>query len=781
MGIAPDPAALFGRKNMYKRSSLHLAITAALALPATASANFLEDIEVSGYLKNETAVFVSDGQRIGEAVNALDNSHGSTGDLMKFENSARFFINGVVGEDSSWHADLNLICDTEGVNSDYKCHKSYTQHDWLRELYVDTEIGGWSARLGKQQVVWGTADGIKLLDIINPTDYREMAQNAMEDSRIPLWMANFERDVGDSGNIQFIISQNGENYIPGLNSDGDHGHTFLMKGVDSITGSVNGFLNIIPNLTNVATSFTQGAVGNMFGPPGAADFNGDTLTDGLVPFSGMSVGFFAGSTWDMAAGYLTPTGVVASNEDFVGNVPTFMDPTADSNGFTLLNFIAQQGIDGAGPLNPYSNGSVTNLMHEYGGDPWTMEDVMMGRTTTHVAWDSANPVSSFEYMPNASFATFNNSAGNMWLGMMMVPGASQEELAAMGFHGPAQSEYVRDYPDSTDANFGARYRGSLDNGLNFSVNYFYGYDSNPSVGLTCRDTVTGEQLDHELRRPNAVGMIPNYGDAFTTIISNDEVANHYDGTIGVAFNSAGQYYGAFNPLTGGLHALGDTTHSPNGITMTFTETLERSQNIGASFDYAIDTAVAPVVLRGEFLYKTDERQPVIDKRLLGIGYMPEALKSEEHDVFKYVIGADINVLTNMMVSGQFIQFRNLDYVNERRTCTTQFGESFDCSRYTADMATLHLTNGLNKGEKNKEFYSLFLSKPFGGSQEHRWNNIVMFEENGGWWNRFDVEYSFSDELIGSAELNIYWGDEDTQFGQFKESSNAQIGIKYIWE
>jgi hypothetical protein len=238
-------------------------------------------------------------------------------------------------------------------------------------------------------------------------------------------------------------------------------------------------------------------------------------------------------------------------------------------------------------------------------------------------------------------------------------------------------------------------------------------------------------------------------------------------------------------MTGSLAAMGDTSHSPNGMTMVLTETLERSHNIGASFDYTLDTDFAPIVLRGEFLYKRDELQPVIDKRLMGIGYLPGAMRSEGHDVFKYVLGADINIFTNLMVSAQFIQFLNLDFVDEQRTCWTGFqegqGQAYDCSRYTADMATLHMSNGLNKGEENKEFYSLFLSKPFGESQEHRWNNILMFEENGGWWNRFDVEYSFSDTLLGTFEINQYWGDENTMFGQFEESSNVQVGIKYIFE
>ncbi len=766
---------------MIKRSILGKSILCALLFPGVT----MVEASVYGYLKNETSLFTSGGQLIGEAETTYDRgTRADEWEPMKVENSARLFINGEVGEDSSWHADLNFVYDGKGINNDYKGHKSYTQHDWLRELYLDTSVGDWYIRLGKQQVVWGTADGIKLLDIINPTDWREFTQNTMAESRVPVWMLNMERDVGDSGNLQLVVAQAKENRIPGLNADGDTGHAFIMKGVDTITGEVNGFYNIIPRLTGVATSFTQGAVGNMFTPAGAADFNGDTLTDGLVPFSGMSVQMFAGSTWDMSTGVLAPNGQVGGGVDHVGNVPTFMDQSATSNGFTMLNFIAQQGLDGSGSANPYANLSRTKVMNE-NGDAWTMPDVMAGNVSTTVSWDVANPKSAFEYMPNASFVTFNNSSGNMWLGMNMFPDASPEELMAMGFHGAAQSRYVRDYPDSEEPNFGMRYRGYMDNGMNFSLNYFYGYDANPSVGLACYDSMTGEKLQHELRRPNAVGQVPNYSDAFAQVIKPNEVANHYDGTVGVAFNKEGQYYGAFNPMTGGLAAMGDATHSPNAIDMVFTETLERSHNIGASFDYTLDTAFAPVVLRGEFLYKRDERQPVIDKRLMGIGYLPDAMTSVEHDVFKYVIGADINVFTNLMVSAQFIQFMNLDFVDEKRTCWTGYeegqGQSFDCSRYTADMATLHLSNGLNKAEENKEFYSLFLSKPFGESQEHRWNNILMYEENGGWWNRFDVEYSFSDTLIGTFEINQYWGDENTMFGQFEESSNVQLGIKYIFE
>jgi hypothetical protein len=219
--------------------------------------------------------------------------------------------------------------------------------------------------------------------------------------------------------------------------------------------------------------------------------------------------------------------------------------------------------------------------------------------------------------------------------------------------------------------------------------------------------------------------------------------------------------------------------SNNPLELRFTETLERAHTIGTSFDYALDTADSSIVIRGEFTYEHDVYVPIVDKRALAIGDLEHALTSEKTDMFKYVLGADTTIMTDMMLSGQFIQFRNLDFKETNRTCTTDTGTSFDCSRYTGSATNLHLSNGLKKAEKNQEFYSLFLSKPFGESGEGRWNNIFIYEEGGGKWNRFDVEYGFDDQLIGTFEVNKYFGDNNTMFGQFENASNVQIGLKYL--
>jgi len=79
-------------------------------------------------------------------------------------------------------------------------HSSFS----IREWYLDTEIAGGFWRVGKQQVVWGQADGLKVLDVINPQSYREFILDDFDDSRIPLWMLNVEIPVGDDDSLQLL-------------------------------------------------------------------------------------------------------------------------------------------------------------------------------------------------------------------------------------------------------------------------------------------------------------------------------------------------------------------------------------------------------------------------------------------------------------------------------------------------------------------------------------------------------------------------------------------------
>jgi hypothetical protein len=93
---------------------------------------------------------------------------------------------------------------------------------------------------------------------------------------------------------------------------------------------------------------------------------------------------------------------------------------------------------------------------------------------------------------------------------------------------------------------------------------------------------------------------------------------------------------------------------------------------------------------------------------------------------------------------------------------------------------MHISNGFDAQKEHQIGYTLFLSKPFLENDAMRINNILLVEEIGGIWNRFDLEYNWSDDIILLAEYDYYGGDDNSVFGQFVEQSNAQLGFKYIF-
>jgi hypothetical protein len=364
-------------------------------------------------------------------------------------------------------------------------------------------------------------------------------------------------------------------------------------------------------------------------------------------------------------------------------------------------------------------------------------------------------------MPRATFATFDAFGG-------------------------AKSKYVYKMPSAGDADIALRYKNATRSGINYSFNYAYAYDKNPIIN-TYWTNDAGTKLFQAVQPVNIA--IPGGGTVNTATIGLYDNATQAAGIDGVAFNGTFDQNGVYqndadNQNVGLYGSYASQAGTDKYATLVFEQETKRVHNIGGSFDMAFDTKqLGPVVIRGEALYIKDTYSPIMNLGHLSYGNLVDALTMKKGDRFKYVIGADITALTNMMVSVQFIQDKNLDYVDNAKDWdgTTSCGDNTaTCGEYTTDYPTMHLTNGFNKAEENKNFYSLFLSKPFGESGQHRWNNILMLEETGGRWNRFDIEYAIDDNTVGSVEWNKYWGDNNTQFGQLKNSSNIQAGLKYTF-
>ncbi|MEM1110651.1 MAG: DUF1302 family protein [Pseudomonadota bacterium] len=67
----------------------------------------------------------------------------------------------------------------------------------LRDVYYEHRLDAGLVRLGKQQIVWGSLDGLKILDVVNPQTFREFILDDLGNSRIPLWSAYTDLTIGN--------------------------------------------------------------------------------------------------------------------------------------------------------------------------------------------------------------------------------------------------------------------------------------------------------------------------------------------------------------------------------------------------------------------------------------------------------------------------------------------------------------------------------------------------------------------------------------------------------
>lgn len=56
----------------------------------------------------------------------------------------------------------------------------------LREAYMDYAGESWDLRAGRQIIIWGVADGIRITDIISPMDFTEFLARDYDDIRMPV-------------------------------------------------------------------------------------------------------------------------------------------------------------------------------------------------------------------------------------------------------------------------------------------------------------------------------------------------------------------------------------------------------------------------------------------------------------------------------------------------------------------------------------------------------------------------------------------------------------------
>ena len=84
----------------------------------------------------------------------------------------------------------------------------------LRDAYLERRLTNGLVRIGKQQIVWGRLDGVKVLDVLNPQDFREFILDDFDKSRIGLWSAYLDL-AGRNWRSEFVaVVDNSGHAIP---------------------------------------------------------------------------------------------------------------------------------------------------------------------------------------------------------------------------------------------------------------------------------------------------------------------------------------------------------------------------------------------------------------------------------------------------------------------------------------------------------------------------------------------------------------------------------------
>jgi hypothetical protein len=158
------------------------------------------NFKLDGYLLNESAFMTSEHkwQKIRNVLNVNLT--------YQFSENARAFLQVRPIYDAAFSvgADRGIM---GRHNMDFNWHDEawYDYEPIIREGWVEFQTGNFYARIGKQLVTWGTADGFRLMDQINTLNYRDFIKPADQDYKIPNAMLNLNYRFNTTTSLQFLI------------------------------------------------------------------------------------------------------------------------------------------------------------------------------------------------------------------------------------------------------------------------------------------------------------------------------------------------------------------------------------------------------------------------------------------------------------------------------------------------------------------------------------------------------------------------------------------------
>lgn len=171
-----------------------------LLIPSVSLALEVGGADIGAYIKNTTRWNLHDPNEMMQMETTFQVELDK-----QFGEHVHFYAKGRYFYDLVFHLEDSGLGGMSGVASELTNTEDLRYQDYLREVFLDITLDKYSFRLGKQQLVWGKVDGLRLLDIINPMDYRQGPTILdWEDVRIPLWMVVGEYYPTYESSIQVV-------------------------------------------------------------------------------------------------------------------------------------------------------------------------------------------------------------------------------------------------------------------------------------------------------------------------------------------------------------------------------------------------------------------------------------------------------------------------------------------------------------------------------------------------------------------------------------------------
>ena len=143
-------------------------ITAIAGLLLLAQMGYSQSSEIHGYVRNYTGALLEEGGDYSIIQNTLDLDIEKTGMDMGFKANP------------------------------YVYHYTNERLDYgLREAYIDLYFNSMDIRVGKQQIIWGKADGVFITDVVSPKDLREFLLPEFEEIRMGITSLKLDYYMGN--------------------------------------------------------------------------------------------------------------------------------------------------------------------------------------------------------------------------------------------------------------------------------------------------------------------------------------------------------------------------------------------------------------------------------------------------------------------------------------------------------------------------------------------------------------------------------------------------------